>query len=718
MMNHSTLRNVGERWLPAALILMATLLCYCNSFDGAFVLDDTKHILDNKPIRSLDDIGAVLSATRRPVINLSLAINYALGEFDVWGYHAVNVAIHALAALTLFGIIRRSAFRACGMNARNATWLALSVSLLWVTHPLQTQCVTYIIQRGESLMGLFYLLTLYTFIRSLESTARRYVWSVASIIVCAAGMGTKAVMVTAPIAVLLYDRLLVEQSWGVILKRRWALYLGLFGTWGVLALCGVIGGVLTTQAENVAVGFSAKEYTPIQYLQTQAGVIVHYLRLAIWPHPLCLDYGWKGARHWGEFLAPGLLVLALLGGALWFYRRRPWLCFAGLWFFVILAPTSSFVPIADPLFEHRMYLSLASVVLIVVLAGRATLSRIFRRTGGSAKTHAIVSGILVAALALASIAATAKRNQAYRDGLTMWSDVVAKRPGNARGQHNLGTVLVAQDRMAEGIAQFRKAIELRPIYALAHYSLGDALLREGEIAEAIVEFELCIRIKPGYPNAYAQLAKAQLEEGLLHKAADNAQRAIAVDPDFADAYNTLGRVLSEQGHHQEAVAQYRHAIELESDFVDALVNLGGALLQSGRPVAGIEYLKQALETDPHHPDAHANLGNAYARLGRDADALEEYRLALEADPVNFFAHNNTGNALVRAGRANEALDHFQAAIRIRPEFADAHYNLATAWETLGKYTEAAKAYGEAFRLNPQDQQARQSRDRMLQRAAH
>ena len=182
-------RSLRWYWhvLPPLLIVAAGLIVYSNSFSGVFLFDDAPHIVHNERIRHLWPLTELFSE-HRPVLDLSLAINYALGELDVWGYHAVNLAVHLLAGLTLYGVIRRSLSRE-GLKDRfspASESLASIAALIWVVHPLQTQSVTYVIQRSESLLGLFYLLTLYCLIRSVDSV-HRHVWYATTVVCCALG---------------------------------------------------------------------------------------------------------------------------------------------------------------------------------------------------------------------------------------------------------------------------------------------------------------------------------------------------------------------------------------------------------------------------------------------------------------------------------------------------------------------------------------------------
>ena len=220
---------------------MAGVAAYHNSFAGPCVFDDVPWIVENPSIRSLWPIGHLLAPQSardvggRPVVSLTLAVNYALGGTDVWGYHAVNLAIHILAAWTLLGVTRRTLLspRLQERFGSAATPLALMVAILWTVHPLQTEAVTYLIQRTEALVGLLYLLTLYCVIRGATSS-RATRWYSAAVAASLLGMATKELMATAPVIVLLYDRTFLAGSFREALRRRYGLYLALAATWGVV----------------------------------------------------------------------------------------------------------------------------------------------------------------------------------------------------------------------------------------------------------------------------------------------------------------------------------------------------------------------------------------------------------------------------------------------------------------------------------------------------
>ena len=497
----------ASRWtiLAAAIILLAGAAAYLNSFSGAFVFDDFFCITENREIRHLWPLGDVLfpplnsaaaGVAGRPVVNLSLAVNYALGGTNVWGYHAFNLAIHLLAALTLLGLVRRTLLLPvlCERFGSRATVLSLAVAILWTIHPLQTEAVTYVIQRAESLMGLCYLLTLYCVLRGATAKGAAF-WHVFGVVACLIGMATKEVMATAPLIVLLYDRTFLAGSFRAAWRARRGLYLALAATWGAIAW-----GLLATDFHGGSTGFAVKEFTWWSYLLTEPGVILHYLRLAIWPVGQCLDYNWPAAGAPAEIVLPGLLMAGLLSLTGWAIWKRPLMGFLGAWFFVILAPTSSFVPIQDAACEHRMYLCLAAVVTGGVLAGDALLrmiegSRLRRQIWARTLGFGLLA---VTCIALGTM--TVARNNVYSSERSIWQNTLEQAPDNARAHSSLAIALASERQYDAAIAHFQKALDIKPVYAV-HNNLGTALAARGRVREALEQYQQALAIKPDYDSA-------------------------------------------------------------------------------------------------------------------------------------------------------------------------------------------------------------------------
>jgi len=593
----------GQKLIPL-VVVTAGLLAYGNSFRGPFIFDDAPSILDNSTIRHLWPIWQALSPPHgggitvegRPFINLSLAINYALGGYDVWGYHALNLTVHILAGLTLLGIVRRTLLQPALRDRFGAVAneLALATAVIWTVHPLQTESVTYISQRAESIMGLFYLLTLYCFIRSADSQ-RSLPWYGLCLLACALGMASKEVMASAPLMVLLYDRAFVSGSFREAWRRHWPLYLALAATWILLGFVLVAGQLPATLA--IA---RRNHFTWWEYLATQPGVILYYLQLSVWPHPLCFDYyGWPTAKVDASFLASALVVTLLVAASIWALKTKPRWGFLGAWFFLILAPTSSIVPLNATIFEHRMYLPLAAVVVLAVL-GIQTLA--FHRGWSGWRRLSIVAGL---AIVLGSL--TWRRNQDYRTEFAIWEDTLSKRPNNPRAYANVGVALMRTGRLKEATAHFRRALELLPNYPEANESLADVLAWEGQLEEAVCRYKLALQAKPDWPEVLNNLGLALARQGKLEEAVTEFSRALQLEPKGQIAESNLALALMKLGRFDEALAHASHALELDPQDPQAHYTVAVVLEREGRLSEAAWHYGTVLRIQPNHAEARSRL---------------------------------------------------------------------------------------------------------------
>jgi tetratricopeptide (TPR) repeat protein len=679
--------------LAALAIVLGILAAYRNSFSGALIFDDEPAILKNPTIRHLWPPWQAwlppsdMTVTGRPLANFTLALNYALSGPHVWSYHALNVLIHSLAALTLFGVVRRTLLRdgrwkiedgrwetvdrkrASGLRApgsslppQDATLVAFAVAGIWALHPLQVEAVTYVIQRVESLMALFFLLVFYCFVRSIDSPhARR--WQAGAVAACLLGAATKEVIAVAPVLLLFYDRAFVAGTFREAWRRRRGLYLALAATWVFLAAMVASAGWNRNGTSGFDVGV-----TPSSYWLTQFEAVVRYLALAVWPHPLVFEYG----TFWGRLAAAWPYALVLIPPAvaaliaLW---RRPVLGFLGSWFFGILAPTSVMPGRIQMIVEHRMYLPLAAVIALVagLVAGRCG------RRG--------LVALLAAAVGLGWLAS--ERNTVYRTAESLWRDTIAKRPDNWR----------------------------------AHNCLGVVLFDAGRIPEAIQSYETALRLRPGYPEAHNNLGYALTKAGRLPAAIEELGKALRLEPDYAIAHCNLGNALLQSGRVPEAIEHYETSLRIKSDDALTLYNLGNALLQAGRISEAIERYRASLRVEPESAETHYNLGNAFFQADRIPDAIEQYRAALRIEPNFTLAHSNLGNALLQVQRTPEAIGEFEAALRIDPNYTEGHNNLGAALSQAGRIKEAIAEFETALRLNPRYDDARRNLERMRSQEA-
>ncbi len=600
----------------AAVIVAAGTWAYWPSFNGVFVLDDVRAIVQNPTIRTLWPLTTPLSppsastVAGRPVANLSFAISYALGPADVSGaasgtpgmpgvpgtldataFHLGNLLIHLATALVLAGVVRRTLLSPPLRRRFEvvAPWLALTIALIWVVHPLQTAAVTYLVQRVESLMGLFYLLTLYCAIRA-SGTSHVRVWTAAAVVSCAAGMATKEVMVTAPIMVALWDRLFGAAVPNGTSRTRWGLLAGLAATWLVL-------GILVL-SEHRGPSISLAPGIVWTYLLTQADVVVHYLRLVFIPAPLVFLYDWPLAPSllavaWQAALLTALVVLTAIGVV----RRHP-AGFLGAWFFLILAPSSSVLPIVTEVAaEHRMYLPLAAIVAAVVMG----LFRAGGRVSKNSRTGAVLAVVAVVGAVGALGVATRARNRVYGSAEGLWQDTVSNRPDDARPRIAYGEALASAGRLAEAEAQLQVGVALAPQDPLARVRLAAVLAQRQKLDAAIPHLEQALTLRPGDVDAHRYLGEIFAIQRHDRLALSHYEQALAAVPNDVEVLAKMATILADSRDlsvrdAERAVALASRAVGLTSGREPRLLEiLSAAQAASGRFSAAAATARTALE---------------------------------------------------------------------------------------------------------------------------
>jgi protein O-mannosyl-transferase len=667
-----------------AIVLAAGLAAYVNGFAAPFVFDDRGSIVENTHIRTLWPPGEALSAppqsalAGRPAASASLAVNYALGGLAPWPYRAGNLVIHVLAALALLGIVRRAARSArTQLSDASASVLALACALLWLLHPLQTEVVDYITQRTESMMGVFYFLTLYASIRGMQSARPSLKWTLVAVTACAAGMASKESMVTAPVMVLLYDATFEAGSIRGAVRARARLYAGLAATWILLAV------LVAPGPRSHSAGLSSG-VTPWVYALNQPNMIVTYLRQACWPTALILDYGPTNPVSMSSALPSAALVVALLVATTAAWWKYPTIGFLGTWFFVTLAPSSSFVPIATEVgAERRMYLPLASLVVMAVVLARALW--LSARMANSRYRWVPATLLVLVCSGLSWL--TVRRNAEYLNEAELWQTVVARHP-HGRARYQLGIALAEEGRRNEAIAQYRAAVADCPD---AHYALGFELEADGKHDEAISHVQEYVRLRPDDLNvirANILLGRALLEAGRPLEAVDALRRALAMKSGDADAHGLLADALLRLERYPEAAREYRERLTLTPRDAVAHESLGIALVGQSRESEAIAEFASAVELAPRDPHARYDLGNALAGVGRLDEAAHAYQDALALAPNSVATHNALALVLAARDDSAAAVAQYQRSLELDPRNPETRSAYAALLRRLGRRAEA------------------------------
>ncbi len=673
---------------PIVLVL-AGVAVYARTFGVPFVFDDVHAIVQNLRIRAWSQ---ELLRSDRPLVELTLAFNYAVGGLHVVGYHVLNLAVHLACGLLVYDVVRRT-FRLTGTLAGRERDAAFFAALFFVVHPIQTESVTYVISRSELLMALCYLAMLDCVLVAETRPERRFqLWTLA-VVFSALGMTAKPIMVTAPLAV-------AWLSWWVLapptrsrvafaspppaleVARRWPLHLGLCATWGVLA-------ALFAGRHHPGAGFDIG-LEPLEYLRTQLGVTWHYVRLLVWPVRQVLDYDWPIAARWSEPIV-------------WFAM-------------LVLLPSSSIVPIADLAFEHRMYLSVAGCAALVALAGGAAAER--------APRVAATAGIAIA-IALGWL--TIARNEVWRDPVTLWADNLAKTPAKQRVYRNLEEAYQRRGDQAgmrrvvvAEIATLQRLHRENPLDARVLSGLANGLARVGQTEEALAAVQESIRIDPRDPVSRAAHGALLMQLGRPEEAVAPLELAAAmieghvgwIERDTKRIVQVnLGWAYAAVGRNDDALRVLREAAS--DDDVSALNNLGSVLGRVGKWDEAQQVLERAHRRDPDDPNVQSNLGWVYANQGRLADAAGLLERAILEQPNEASAHGNLGWVRLRAGDNAGAARALEMALTLQPENPWIVNMMGVASARLGEWPRAVAYFERAVALVPNSELARENLARAL-----
>lgn len=563
--------------LQLALIALTGLMAYSNSFDVPFFFDDETSIFNNFVIKDLDRF---LSAEgysynpRRFVGYLTFAFNYAAGGADVFGYHVVNLAIHTLSAFMVYWLVRltlKTPHLAVpeteSAPSRAADFIPLAAALLFIAHPVQTQAVTYIVQRLTSLCTLFYLLSLVCYAkarllqeeRGSAAAPASVAFYLASFIAAGCAMKTKEIAFTLPFAVVLYEFIFFK----VTARKKLFLLTPVALTALVvpLSVIGVNRPLGQLLADLSAATRVDTQIPRLDYLLTQFPVQVTYLRLLLLPVNQNLDYDfpiYRSLTSPAVFLSL-LLLAALVVLALVLLKRsgsNPRLrlvSFGILWFFLTLSVESSVIPIVDVIFEHRVYLP--SVGAFIALAAVAS------ETAKRLRPWQVNSGLALVVFVLAG--ATYARNEVWSSELTLWGDVVAKSPGKARPHHNLALAFFSDKRYGEALVHVTKAVQLDPAAPYPRNLMGSILGLKGNYFGAMSAFNEAIRLDPELAVPRINLADTYRARGYTQKALEQYEMALKLSPTNAEIYYKIGLAHVQTNDLEKAGMFFKSAARLD-----------------------------------------------------------------------------------------------------------------------------------------------------------
>jgi tetratricopeptide (TPR) repeat protein len=563
------------------------------------------NIRENPHIRlthlSLFDLTHVIVKSRapnRPVANISFALNYYIHRYNVVGYHLVNILIHLTCGLLLYLLVK-STLRISWPDASSKyrQWIPFFTALLWMVHPLQTQSISYIVQRMNSMAAMFYILSLLLFIKFRIANVPKKKWILLGGCILSGflALGTKENAATLPFFIFLYEWFFFQKLSIHWLKRHAFTLTAIVITFALVA--GLYIGI--NQLEKIDLGYSLRDFTVSQRLLTELRVVIFYVSLLFWPQPSRLNLDHDFSLSHSLFQPPAtaiclVIILASIILAIYFARRDRLSSFCVIWFLGNLVIESSVIGL-ELVFEHRTYLpSMLAILLAVVVVLRVI------------KLQWLGIGILCMAAVLGSIW-TFQRNQVWTDEIALWRDCVKKSPQKARAYNNLALALAGKGNFNDAITNYRVALKLKPDYARAHYNLGVILAKQGNLNKGIHHLRTAVQIDPNNSEAQNNLGVALLIQGHLDAAIVHLKNALKITPYYAEAHNNLGKAMQLKGNLPMAIEHYQAAVHLDPDYAKAHTNLGIILKQMGRLEEAQQHLEKALRLRPGYEEARRNL---------------------------------------------------------------------------------------------------------------
>jgi len=667
--------------LHVTLIVLVGLVAYANTAQVPFQFDDY-HEISAKPF--VRDVGAFFDPERihrywndhairiRTIGYLSLAVNYRVHGEAVLGYHVVNLAIHIVNGLLGFWLVTLT-FKTPALIGStlgvSAKAIALFAALLFVSHPVQTQAVTYIVQRLASLATLWYLLAVTTYCRwrlGSSSRLKDVSWCAVSLISLVLAMKTKEIALTAPVVILLYELLFFKGE----LKKRLLGLIPCLLTLGIipLSLVGVTTplGEVISHLSGVRMGSTITRW---EYLFTQMRVIVTYVRLLVFPVNQNLDYDYP---LYDSILRPPVLLsllflLCMLGAAAYLLYRdreapsgRRLVSFGILWFLIALSVESSIIPIADVIFEHRVYLPSVGFFMAA-----ATTAFLIRQRLGTTQGTALIA--VLGSLVVVFTGLTYLRNTVWQSEVSLWEDVISKSPRKPRGYTNLGLALEREGRHQQAKENFARATSIDPGHALAYDGLGVVGYKENQLRKALKEFS----------------------------------RAIALEPNISVFRNNRGLTYAALGDFENAIADYLKAIQLHPSYAEAYHNLGVVYHRQGHYGKAIEEYSKAIDLDPNDPFFYSNRGLSYSALREFERAMRDYAMALALRADFASAYEGRGIAHGEQGRHGEAIRDFSHAISLEPSRGSLYAYRAVVYEKMQNIVMALSDFQMACKMGDQ-----------------
>jgi tetratricopeptide (TPR) repeat protein len=709
---HKSMPEGKLSYLVLFLVTIIGFYIYSNSFDVPFLFDDSANI-QNPSLRiseisqnSLINAAAESTLRARPVANISFAINYYFGEYNVRGYHLVNVLIHIAASFFLYLLL--SATLKLPVNRekyKNYPLLPIMAALLWLTHPLATQSVTYLVQRMNSMAAMFFVLSVLCYVQGRLRSGEdgnhqqkfdKWLWFASCLISGVLAIGSKEIAVTLPGVIFLYEWFFLQDlSWRWLRKKiPWLLALLVF------LYCAAYFYLNGNPLQKVFSGYSYRHFTLLERVLTEFRVVIHYIELLIYPNPnrLVFDYNFPLSTSLFEPISTIVSLLALIGIfgiAVVLAKKERFLAFCLFWFFVNLVLESSVVSL-EIIFEHRTYLP--SMFLFAIFPAFLYRMRVNRN---------LANGVLLSVIVVFGYW-TMERNMTWQNPIRFWQDSITKQPSKARVYNNLGVALYEANRFEEAADNFAHAFKLLPDFPEAYSNIGLVYYKENRFNEAENNYKKAIELRNYYIEANLNLATLYLDQQMYSEALALYRKLYGLIPEYSILNRELGHTLLRIGQVDGSLPYLEKAYKKLPRDIYLLLDRGEAFMRNGDLMESIKSYNEVLAVDVGNAAANYNLGLLLTATGKEEEALIHYRTVETHQSVDIPVLYNMGNLYLRLGDLEKAHSSYTKYISSSSLLANAYNNLGLVSIKEKDLSAAAANFQAALRITPDHSMASQN----------
>ena len=560
-----------------------------------------------------------------PLTWLTFFLDYQLYGPDAGGYHWTSVLFHLAASLLLFKVMVRMT---------GAPGKSFLVSAFFAVHPLHVESVAWISERKDVLSGFLFMLTLWLYIRYADK--RKFSNYLLVLLSFVLGSAAKPILVTLPFVLLLLDYWPLGRigektdssgrpigTWENMILEK-APFFALSAALSIMTFWTArqMGGVISLQK--------------VPFLHRLGNAILAYggyLRKMFFPADLSVFYPYPATIPLASALMWLLVLAAITGVALLYFKKHPYLTVGWLWYLGMLFPVIGLVQAGEQgMADRYTYLSLIGIFIALAwwLPTLLPDRRLWRRSM-AVVTLAVVAGAMII---------SSQQVRYWQNSTTLFQHALKVTKENSMAHNTLGLSLFKEGQMEEALHHYREAIRIRPNYANAHNNIGLVLMKIGETELAIDHYGKALRIIPNYPAAHINMGIAMAKKGDTEAAISHFQAALAIQPRHALAHNNMGIAMAKKGDVEAAIRHFRLSLESDPNDADTHNNLAIALANSGRPRDAVRHFYDSLSINPRDPSVHNNLGLCLANGGYYEAAMKHFREALKIDPAFAIARKN------------------------------------------------------------------------------